>query len=180
MKLYTKLFAAVMFAGIAVQAGAVLPQADSDTLSTTTKSITPSQQVMLPEGANVTAAVNAFVVSHDAQGQEILTPIDLGSYVTQGNTVEYRGLFTNAGEHRVRKMTVSVSIPNGAELVGDIEPKRGQATADGNLYTAMPLRMNVNGQIQPIPLSYYQGLRWQIEDLGVGATAVVKYRAKIK
>ena len=53
--------------------------------------------------------------------------------------------------------------------------------ADGSRFVFMPIRTTAaDGSIQNLPFSQYQVLRWNIQDLGIGATAVVKYRAVIK
>jgi hypothetical protein len=44
----------------------------------------------------------------------------------------------------------------------------------------MPLRGNVNGQNQEIPLGYYKAVRWDIEGVGLNDTVMVQYRAKVK
>ncbi|OOR90858.1 hypothetical protein B0181_04320 [Moraxella caviae] len=124
--------------------------------------------------------MNAFVVSKDAAGNETLTPVGMNTPISKGQIVEYQGLFTNHGTNRVRKMVATMDIPKGAELVGNIEPAIAQATMDGGRFVNMPIRVSVNGQAQELPLANYKGLRWTIEELGIGATAVVKYRAKIQ
>lgn len=124
--------------------------------------------------------VNVFVVKTDVSGAETLVPVNVGTAVKSGDILEYQGLFTNQSNDRVRKADVTLSLGQGLELVGGILPQFAHATIDGNRFVRMPIRVNVNGQIQELPLSRYKALRWTIEEVGIGATAVVKYRAKVK
>ncbi len=92
--------------------------------------------------------------------------------------LEYQGLFTNNGD-RVRKMDVSLSIPDSLELIGGVVPN-ASGSMDGSRFVRMPVRATINGVLQDLPLSRYKALRWTVEDVGIGGTAVVKYRAKVK
>lgn len=130
--------------------------------------------------ASIAPVVNVFIVnSNPATGQEVLIPVLAGTSVKSGDVLEYQGLFTNHGD-RVRKMDVSLSIADGLELIGGVTPRLASGSLDGNRFTRMPVRISVNGQTQEAPLSRYKALRWTIEDVGIGGTAVVKYRAKVK
>lgn len=128
--------------------------------------------------ADFITVVNAFVVKNE-NGVETLVPINASTPVKSGDVLEYQGLFTNTGE-RVRKMDVTLSIADGLELVGGVVPQHASASMDGNRFVRMPIRVNVGGQIQNLPLAQYKALRWTIDDVGLGGTAVVKYRAKLK
>ena len=128
----------------------------------------------------ITSVINAFVVKTDNLGQETLVPVNVGTPVKSGDILEYQGLFTNQGADRVRKADVTLSITDELELVGGISPQFALASSDGSRFTGMPIRAKIGGQIQELPLSRYKALRWTIEDLGIGGTAVVKYRAKVK
>ncbi len=123
--------------------------------------------------------VNAFLVGN-ANGQETLTPITPNTSVKKGDLVEYHGLFTNTSKDRVRNMTLTLTLPQGATFTGVTEPKLGvQASVDGQQFSFMPLRSSANGQLQNVPFERYQALRFTVEEVGIGATAVVKYRATI-
>ncbi len=135
----------------------------------------PAQAV---QGEQVEGVVMAFLVGQSGD-QEVLTPINHGMTIKAGDVVEYRGYFTNKGTDRVRKMTVSLGIPQGVELIGGIEPV-ASASIDGNRFGSMPLRANIGGQIQAVPLSMYKALRWNVEDIGINGTAVVSYRVVVK
>ncbi|WP_432481252.1 hypothetical protein [Moraxella sp. ZY200743] len=148
-----------------------------------------SAHAMLPTPKNAQQAsdilqidqrVNAFLVHQDATGKEVLQPLTASDNVARGEIVEYQGLFTNQDTNRVRSMIATLNIPEGVELVGAVEPAIVKASTDGQRFVHMPIRANINGQVRELPLSYYKALRWTVEDLGIGATAVVKYRVRVK
>lgn len=144
---------------------------------------TPSQPMnhVAPQGSSVgiQSVVNAFVVQN-VNGQETLIPVTADTTVQAGDILEYQGLFTNNSTERVRTMDVTLSIADGLELIGGVMPRLAQATIDDSRFLRIPIRANVGGQIQELPLSQYKALRWTVEDIGLGGTAVVKYRARVK
>lgn len=130
--------------------------------------------------AGVDAVVNAFVV-RTVDGQETLEPVTAATAIKAGDVVEYQGLFTNKGADRIRNMTVTLSLPEGAVFTGQADPALGAlASVDGTRFLHMPIRANVNGVVQNLPFEQYKALRWTIEEIGLGGTAVVKYRATIR
>lgn len=124
--------------------------------------------------------VSALLVSTAANGQEILSPVTADTRLQSGNILEYHGYFTNTNAKRVRKMTVTMTIPEQVELLGGIMPDFPYASVDGNNFARMPLRSRVNNQLQAVALSYYKAVRWDIEGVGLNDTVMVKYRAKVK
>lgn len=131
-----------------------------------------------PSSADFISVVNAFVVKSN-NGVETLVPVTLSTPVQAGDVLEYQGLFTNTGD-RVRKMDVTLSIADGLELVGGISPQQASGSNNGTRFARMPVRANINGQVQNLPLSEYKALRWTVDNVGLGGTVVVKYRAKVK
>lgn len=129
--------------------------------------------------AGIDSVVNAFIVQNMG-GQETLVPVNVGTTVKSGDILEYQGLFTNNSGERVRTMDLTLSIAGGLELIGDVNPKNVQASLDNSRFVRMPIRANIGGQIQEVPLSQYKALKWTVEEIGLGATAVVKYRARVK
>ena len=129
----------------------------------------------------VGTVMNAFIVRMD-NGQEVLEPVTVQSTIKAGDLIEYQVLLTNNGKDRVRDMRVALSLPQGAEFTGVVSPSMGtQASADGSRFVFMPIRTTAaDGSVQNLPFNQYQALRWNIQELGIGATAVVKYRAIIK
>ncbi|MDE0843688.1 MAG: hypothetical protein OSA85_06460, partial [Psychrobacter pacificensis] len=97
-----------------------------------------------------------------------------------GNVLEYQGYFTNTNADRVRKMTVTMSIPDQVELLGTVAPEFPYGSVDGNNFARMPLRTKVDNQLQDVALKYYKAVRWDLEGVGLNDTVAVRYRARVK
>lgn len=154
---------------------------------------TPEQAVdnpaMMQTGANtnstssiqaVNSTVTAVLVGVDANGQETLIPVDANTRLQSGNVLEYQGYFTNNNADRVRKMTVTMSIPEQVEMIRVVAPEFPYGSVDGNTFARMPLRSRVDNQLVEVAPRYYKAVRWDIEDVGLNDTVMVKYRAKVK
>lgn len=128
----------------------------------------------------VNSKITASLISTDANGQEVLVPVNANTRLQTGNVVEYQGYFTNTNPDRVRKMTVTMSIPEQVELLKAVSPDFPYGSADGNTFARMPLRGKIDNQLQEIPLKYYKAVRWDLEGIGLNDTVVVKYRARVK
>ncbi|MBF2720593.1 hypothetical protein IP510_11955 [Psychrobacter sp. NG254] len=128
----------------------------------------------------VNSKITASLVSVDANGQEILVPINTNTRLQSGNVLEYQGYFTNTNADRVRKMTVTMSIPEQVELLNTVSPEFPYGSIDGNNFTRMPLRTKVDNQLQDVALKYYKAVRWDLEGVGLNDTVAVKYRARVK
>ena len=85
-----------------------------------------------------------------------------------------------AQKNKVADSDFILTISNDAEFTGFLSPKTAKGSADGQRFVNMPIRINVGGQVQNLAFGSYKALRWTVEDVGLGGTAVVKYRAKIK
>ncbi|WP_350562111.1 hypothetical protein [Psychrobacter sp. CAL346-MNA-CIBAN-0220] len=128
----------------------------------------------------VNSKITASLISVDTSGQELLVPVTANTRLQSGNVLEYQGYFTNTNTDRVRKMTVTMSIPEQVELLGGVAPNFPYGSADGNTFARMPLRGKIDGQTQEIPLKYYKAVRWDLEGIGLNDTVMVKYRARVK
>ncbi|WP_367111805.1 hypothetical protein [uncultured Psychrobacter sp.] len=128
----------------------------------------------------IDSKITASLVSVDPNGQETLVPVTADTRLQPGNIVEYQGFFTNTNSDRVRKMTVTLTIPEQVELLRVVAPDFPYGSADGNTFARMPLRGKVDNQLQEIPLEYYKAVRWDIDDVGLNDTVKVQYRAKVK
>ncbi len=128
----------------------------------------------------ISSKITASLISVDANGQEALTPVTDSTRLQSGNVLEYQGYFTNNNADRVRKMTVTMSIPQQVELLGGVAPDFAFASVDNSTFARMPLRGQMNGQNQEIPLQFYQSVRWNLEGVGLNDTVMVKYRARVK
>lgn len=139
-------------------------------------------QVVSPvgqSGTGIHSVVHAFIVQNIGM-QETLVPVSATTAIKSGDVLEYQGLFTNNSGQRVRSMDVTLGISDRLELIGGITPSIAWASVDNSRFGRMPLRANIGGQVQELPLSQYKALRWTVEELGLGGTAVVKYRARVK
>lgn len=200
MKTFTQKFALLLISGFSIPALAMLP--NPQTPLTPLNAMPPALAISkAPNMANpsfinnsqansqtnsstlsdsqnqVGQAVYAYLVRGVA-GQEQLIPIDATTAINRGDIVEYHGHFTNKTADRIGAMTAMMDIPTKLELIST-EPL-AFASVDSKRFSAMPLRTLVNGQLVPVPLAYYRAIRFDIKNIGIGATAVVKYRAKIR
>jgi hypothetical protein len=171
-KLQTLALVTAVF-GISSNAIAVLPTVTLDNPATTTE---------IQVDNAIQSRILASVVSQDAQGQEVLSPITAQTRLASGNVVEYRGYLTNHGTDRVRNMKVTMNIPANMELLSttDVMPERAYGSTDGNSFHYMPLKANMGGSMQNLPMSYYKAVQWDITGLGLNEVAMVKYRLKVK
>ena len=164
---------------VTTQASAMLPtpeQAVDNSMpmqTSTNNSSTSSAQA-------VNSKITASLVSVDANGQEVLVPVDTNPRLQSGNVLEYQGYFTNTNADRVRKMTVTMSIPDQVELLNTVAPEFPYGSVDGNNFARMPLRTKVDNQLQDVALKYYKAVRWDLEGVGLNDTVAVKYRARVK
>lgn len=140
----------------------------------------PAGKAVVTTSENVDVKVVAYIVRND-NGTERLDPITDKTSVKSGDVVEYHGLLTNTGAERVRNMTATLLLPSGATFTGQTDPALGAlASLDGKQFLRMPIRQSVNGQAQNVPFDKYRALQWTVQEVGIGATAVVKYRATIR
>ncbi|MEN2752546.1 hypothetical protein AAIR29_12990 [Psychrobacter sp. FBL11] len=128
----------------------------------------------------VDTKITASLISVDANGQETLVPVDANTRLQPGNVLEYQGYFTNTNPDRVRKMTVTLTIPEQVELLRTVSPDFPYGSVDGDTFARMPLRTRVDNQLQEVDLKHYKAVRWDIEGVGLNDTVMVKYRAKVK
>ena len=165
------------------QASAMLPTPEQ-AIDTSVAVQSSNNQVSTNSSNSSVQAVNskitASLISVDANGQEILVPVNANTRLQSGNVLEYQGYFTNTNADRVRKMTVTMSIPEQVELLRAVSPDFPYGSTDGNTFARMPLRGKVDNQLQEIPLKYYKAVRWDIEGVGLNDTVAVKYRARVK
>lgn len=137
--------------------------------------VAPAQAAPTLSHQDVATAIYAYVV----QG-ESLTPVTSSTQLRSGDVVEYHGYFSNVSTDRIRSMAVTMSIPDNMEFLGSQSPVNALASIDGSRFSRMPLRANMNGAVQDIPLNLYKGLRWEVEDVGLKGVVVAKYRARVK
>ncbi len=102
-----------------------------------------------------------------------------------GDILEYTATYRNSGDKDVRKLEVTLPIPEGTEyLPGETHPAGAWASVDGKNFAPEPLRHRVskpNGsQIdEAVALQDYRFLRWPPANLAAGATLECRARVKI-
>ena len=164
---------------VVTQASAMLPTPEQ-ALDSSVAMQSNSSQTSRSNAQAVNSKITASLVSVDTNGQEILVPVNANTRLQSGNVLEYQGYFTNTNADRVRKMTVTMSIPEQVELLRAVSPDFPYGSADGNTFARMPLRGKVDNQLQEIPLKFYKAVRWDLEGVGLNDTVAVKYRARVK
>lgn len=115
-------------------------------------------------------------------GKVVLNPADAGK---PGDLVEYSGTYRNEGRSGVEKLVATIPVPAGTTFVaGSAQPAPAQASTDGTRFAALPLMRTVRlpdgtTRQEPVPLSEYRFVRWELGTLAAGADAVVKLRVRI-
>lgn len=163
---------------VVTQASAMLPTPEPALSPVALQQSAPNTTGSSAQAIN--SKITAALISVDPNGQEVSIPINADTRLQTGNILEYQGFFTNTNADRVRKMTVTMSIPEQVELLGGVAPDFPYGSADGNTFARMPLKGKIDGQNQEIPLKYYQAVRWDIEGVGLNDTVMVTYRARVK
>ena len=163
--------------GASATAMAVLPTVALDPVDNN-----QAAPISAPAAGQVQTRILASVVGQDPQGQEVLSPVNAQTRLASGNVVEYRGYLTNNSADRIRNMKVTMNIPANMELVStsDVEPTRAFGSMDGANFQYMPLKTNMNGVLQNLPMAYYKAIQWDVPGLGLNEVAMVKYRLKVK
>ncbi|MDN3453169.1 MULTISPECIES: hypothetical protein [unclassified Psychrobacter] len=164
---------------VVTQASAMLPTPEQ-AVDSSMAIQTDANQSNNSSAQAVNSRITASLVSVDANGQEVLVPVDTNTRLQSGNVLEYQGYFTNTNADRVRKMTVTMSIPEQVELLKTVTPDFPYGSVDGNNFARMPLRTKVNNQLQDVAPKYYKAVRWDLEGVGLNDTVAVKYRARVK
>lgn len=126
--------------------------------------------------------LTASVVAINPQGGEILAPITSQTQLSRGSIIEYHGYIINNAAERLKTLKANFDIPNGTELqsINSISPQPVYASNDSQRFNYLPIKSNVAGVLQEVPLSYYKTLQWDIVGLGLNEVAEVKYRVVIK
>ncbi|MDW5444676.1 hypothetical protein [Polaromonas sp. SM01] len=115
-------------------------------------------------------------------GKPVFKPASEGK---SGDVLQYSTTYRNTGSAAASKLLATVPVPVGTTLIaGSADPAAAQASTDGNNFAPMPLTRTVkqaNGseRREPVPLSDYRALRWEIGSLPAGGTTVVSLRVRI-
>lgn len=169
--LIKKLGALCLLTTLSMNSLAVLPVMD---LGGQTLELSPTTPLELK--------VLGSIVTTNPQGQEILMPMRDDIQLQSGIVLEYHGHVANQGTDIFKKITIALKIPENTELLDtqSISPNRAKGSIDGVNFQYMPLKTNINGIVQNIPNHFYKSVQWDIENIGAGEVATVKYRVKVK
>jgi uncharacterized repeat protein (TIGR01451 family) len=141
--------------------------------------------VLAQLAAAQTPAVTSTLQAHKVEnvgGKVVVSSADVGK---PGDLVEYAGTYRNAGAKPVEKLIATLPVPAGTSYVsGSAEPGRAEASVDGVRYAPMPLKRIVRAadgttREEPVPVSEYRFVRWEIGALNAGAESVVKLWVRI-
>lgn len=164
--------------------GACATTTPATTPNTTTPAVAEKQSATIPTittNEQVGIVMTASVVRSTEAG-EVLEPITAQTKVNSGDLVEYHVFLTNNGNDRIRDMRVALQLPKGTQFTGMTSPDLGvQGSLDGVRFGFMPIRYPADtGELKNVPFNQYQALRWNVQEVGIGATAVIKYRALVE
>jgi uncharacterized repeat protein (TIGR01451 family) len=150
------------------------------------KSCLAAAALLLAQAALAQApVVTSTLVAHRVEtvaGKAVLKPADAGK---PGDLVEYSGTYHNGGAKPVDKLVATIPVPAGTTFVsGSAAPARAQASTDGVRFAPMPLMHAVkhaDGSVheEPMPLSEYRYVRWELGTLAAGADSTVALRVQI-
>lgn len=102
-----------------------------------------------------------------------------------GDVLQYSATYRNTGAAAAAKLLATVPVPPGTTFIAaSAEPAQAQASTDGATFAPMPLTRLVkladgSTRKEPVPLSDYRALRWEIGTLAAGATTAVSLRVSI-
>ncbi|MBC5781361.1 hypothetical protein H8N03_00305 [Ramlibacter sp. USB13] len=138
-------------------------------------------QLAAAQSSAVSSTLQARRVEN-VNGKVVLTSADVGK---PGDLVEYSGTYRNGGSKPVDKLVATIPVPPGTTYVsGSAEPGKATASVDGVRYAPMPLKRTVRqadgtSREEPVPVTEYRFIRWDIGSLGAGSESVVKLWVRI-
>ena len=140
------------------------------------------QQVNQSPPRTVEATLFAFLVGKNADGSEVLRSTDKSA---PGDMLEYQTVYQNNGKTAIKSLEATLPLPVGTAYVGgSAKPVNPQASVDGKLFSAMPLKTMVqtpDGKLQErlVPYSDYRALRWSLGELPATEKVTVSARVQI-
>jgi uncharacterized repeat protein (TIGR01451 family) len=140
------------------------------------------QQINQSPPRPVEATLAAFHVGKNAEGKEVLLPAIQSA---PGDTLEYQTVYQNNGKTAIKSLEATLPLPVGTVYVaGSAKPVNPQASLDGKVFSAMPLKTMVktpDGKLQErlVPYSDYRALRWNLGELAGAEKVTVSARVQI-
>jgi hypothetical protein len=138
-------------------------------------------QAAMAQGSAVTSSLVAQRVEM-VDGKAVIKPAGEGK---PGEILAYSGTYRNGGVAPVDKLFATIPVPVGTSFIsGSSSPAKAQASTDGSRFAPMPLMRAVrqpdgSERQEPVPLSDYRAVRWDIGTLAPGSSAVVGLRVRI-
>ena len=117
-----------------------------------------------------------------ADGKEKLVSADKAR---PGDVIQYEATYQNTGPASVRNVGAIVPIPAGLVLLPEsAKPAAPEASLDGKTFQRTPLTrpvINASGITvnEPIPITEYRALRWNLEEVPAGESKTVTLRARV-
>lgn len=103
-----------------------------------------------------------------------------------GDVVVFTAKYRNSGKDAARSLVATVPVPAGMDYQGAQPGDKlapALASLDGRTFAPVPLTRKVRtpqGEVmQPVPLSEYRFLRWNLPELAAGAAVSVQLAAKV-
>lgn len=115
-------------------------------------------------------------------GQSVYKPAPLSR---PGDILEYRATYTNHGNAAVNGLIANLPIPAGTTLLDRSQlPPDALASTDGVHFAPLPLTRAVHlpdgsTHQEPVPLSDYRALRWNLGTLAPGKSAQAQARVSV-
>ena len=132
--------------------------------------------------ATVAESLDARIVEQKPGGKVLLR----AAYRARpGDVVEYQATYTNTGSKSVQGVVATLPVPVGSEYVlASAQPREVLASLDGKSFAPVPLRratpkLDGGQQLLPVQVADYRYLRWYIEMLAPGESAVVTARMQV-
>jgi uncharacterized repeat protein (TIGR01451 family) len=103
-----------------------------------------------------------------------------------GEVIEYVAEYQNSDKASVKNVMATLPVPAGLEYLPQSSlPQSVMASTDGSTYAPAPLKRSVRGTDgkmveELVPYSQYRSLRWNLGEIGAGASKTIKARMKVK
>lgn len=124
---------------------------------------------------NTKPAVDVSMYAYLVQNNRLL-PLNTNSQATQGDQIEYHIYVKNTAPYRIRTVPIRITLAQNTAFSGSISPKPVLASIDRQNFGYVPLQSVDNGQYTPVDESLYQALHWDVEDIAIDGTAILKFR----